>query len=130
MPDWSIKIVRAASGGGAAFQPDVPGSRPGDPLTATQDDLVSWNNTTGQAHQPWQTDSNYQPLSDAWVAAHPDLYMSDSIPGNRSSSPAYDVSQPGGQPPPNSWTIYYFCKLHPAVKSERGTIDGAVPPAN
>src|SRR5437763_2386969 len=68
MADWSIKIVPAASGGGAAFQPDLQGYKPGQALPAQQDDLVTWNNTTNEAHQPWQTDSNYEPLSDAWVA--------------------------------------------------------------
>jgi hypothetical protein len=130
MPDWSIKIVPAATGTGAAFMPNVPGAKAGDPLQAMQDDLVSWNNTTNQAHQPWQTDSNYQPLSDAWVKAHPDLYMSDSIPAGRPSRPAYDVAQPGGVPPPGTWTIYYFCKIHPTVQSERGTIQGTVPPSS
>lgn len=130
MPDWSIKIVPATSGSGAAFQPDVPGAKPGDPLTAEQDDLVTWNNTTKQAHQPWQTDANYQPLSTSWVTQHPDLYMSDSIPAGRSSAPAYDVSQPGGLPPPTTWTIYYFCKTHPTATSERGTIAASVPPAS
>jgi hypothetical protein len=134
MPDWSIKIVPAGTGGGAAFQPDVRGAKPGDPLQAQQDDLVTWNNTTQETHQPWQTDSNYQPLSDAWVNAHPDLYMSDAIPAQRSSSPAYDVAQPStfappqGAQPPNSWTIYYFCKTHPNRSSERGTIKATVQP--
>ena len=131
MPDWSIKIVAAASGGGAAFQPDIPGSQPGDPLLAQQDDLVTWNNTTDAAHQPWQTDSNYEALTEAWVGSHAGLKLSDSIPAGRPSSPAYDVAQPGDQDPnapPSSWTIYYFCKLHPNVQSERGTINATVPP--
>jgi hypothetical protein len=130
MPDWSIKIVPTGSGTGAAFQPDVPGSNPGDPLSAQQGDLVSWNNTTDQAHQAWQTDANYQPLSDAWVSEHPELGMGDSIPSGRSSSPAYDVSWPSALAPPQTWTIYYFCKLHPTVESERGTIDAEVPPSS
>lgn len=130
MPDWSIKIVPSGSGGGAAFVPDVQGAKPGDPLQAMQDDLVTWNNTTNEAHQPWQTDSAYQPLSEAWVKAHPDLYMSDSIPAGESSRPSYDVSQPGGLPPPKAWTIYYYCKAHPTVKSERGTIAAKVPPSS
>jgi hypothetical protein len=143
MPDWSIKIVPASSGGGAAFQPDVGGAKPGDPLQAQQDDLVSWNNTTQETHQPWQTDSNYQPLSVAWVSAHPDLYMSDPVPADMPSSPAYDVAQPSTflpapyvtNPPPtaqpnSSWTIYYFCKTHPNRTSERGTINATVQPSS
>jgi hypothetical protein len=148
MPDWSIKIVPAPAGGGAAFQPDVQGAKPGDPLNAQQDDLVSWNNTTQETHQPWQTDWNYQPLSDAWVYSHPDLYMSAPVPSQRSSSPGYDAAQPStfvprpknnappptNNPPPqvpqppSSWTIYYCCKTHPNRMSERGTIIVSVIP--
>src|SRR2546423_1421415 len=130
MPDWSVKIVPASSGAGAAFMPDLHGAQPGDPLQAQQDDLVTWNNTTQEAHQPWQTDSNYQPLSAAWVATHPFLYMSDSIPAGMSSSPDYDVAQPGDQPPPKAWTIYYYCKTHPTRTSERGTIKATVVPTS
>lgn len=147
MPDWSIKIVPSPTGSGAAFQPDVQGAKPGDPLRAQQDDLVSWNNTTQETHQPWQTDSNFQMLPEAWVYAHPpDLYMSDPIPAKRSSTPAYDVAQPKtyvpppnntpppmtGPPPkpPTSWTIFYCCKTHPNRASERGRIVATVIPGS
>ena len=122
MADWSIKIVPAASGGGAAFQPDLQGYKPGQALPAQQDDLVTWNNTTNEAHQPWQTDSNYEPLSDAWVAQYPYLYLCDEIPAQQPSTPEYDVAIPGGVSAPTSWTVYYFCKVHPTRESERGTI--------
>lgn len=130
MPDWSIKIVPSAAGGGATFMPDLHGAKPGDPLQAQQDDLVSWNNTTTEVHQPWQTDSNYQPLSQAWVKTHPYLYMSDPIPAQQSSSPSYDVAQPGDQSPPPSWTIYYYCKTHPTRATERGTIKATIIPSS
>lgn len=130
MADWSIKIVPASSGGGAAFQPDLQGYKPGDPLPAQQDDLVTWNNTTKETHQPWQTDSQYQPLSDAWVKQYPYLYLADAIPGGQSSTPSYDVAIPGGVAPPNTWTVYYYCKTHPTRISERGTIAATVPPSS
>ena len=136
MADWSIKIVPAASGTGAAFQPDLQGYGPGEPLPAQQDDLVTWNNTTKQSHQPWQTDSQYEPLPDAWVEQQfPYLYMSNVIPAGEPSTPAYDVAQPPraivtDPALPSSWTIYYFCKLHPDVESERGTIEATVPPSS
>jgi len=131
MPDWSIKIVPANSGSGAAFQPDLNGYEPGDPLIAQQDDLVSWNNTTGDTHQPWPTDSNYNPLSDADVLPRggPN-YLSDPIPGGQSSRPSYDVAQPGTTPAPSSWIVYYYCKLHPTIETERGTIEATVPPTS
>ena len=118
MPDWSIKIVSASSGGGAAFQPDLQGYSQGDPLPAQQDDLVSWNNTTDDTHQPWPTDSNYNPLSDADVLPRGSAtYLSDPIPAGKSSRPSYDVAQPDGSP--QTWTIYYFCKLHPTIETGR-----------
>ncbi len=126
MPDWSIKIVK--TGRKTGFQPDLHGTKPGDPLQAQQDDLVSWNNTTNEAHQPWQTDSNYQPFTQQQVQQNPSLYMSDPIPAGRSSSPLYDVAQPSGSP--QSWTIYYYCKNHPRRTSERGTIIATVPPTS
>jgi hypothetical protein len=126
MPDWSIKIVQAGSG--AAFVPDLYGAKPGDPLQAQQDDLVTWNNTTDDSHQPWPTDANYNPLPDSQVPRGSATYLSDVIPPQGSSRPSYDVAQPAGTPPPSTWTVYYCCKLHPGVTSERGTIVGTVPP--
>ena len=129
MPDWSIKIVPASSGGGAAFQPNLQGYDQGDPLPAQQNDLVSWNNTTHDTHQPWPTDSNYNPLSDAEVMPRggPN-YLSDPIPAGDPSRPAYNVTQPSTTPPPGNWTIYYYCKLHPDITTERGTIEAIALP--
>jgi hypothetical protein len=127
MADWSIKIVQAKSGGGAAFQPDLQGYKAGDPLPVQQDDLVTWNNTTGQTHQPWLTDANYKPITPAPVRGSAN-YLSDPIPPKESSRPSYDVAQPEGEP--SSWTVYYYCKLHPTVKSERGMIKATVVPSS
>ncbi len=119
MPDWSIKIVSASSGGGAAFQPDLQGYSQGDPLPAQQDDLVSWNNTTDDTHQPWPTDSNYNPLSEADVLPRGSAnYLSDPIPAGESSRPSYDVAQPDDSP--QTWIVYYFCKLHPTLENRAG----------
>ena len=127
MPDWSIKIVPANSGSGAAFQPDIQDYEQGDPLIAQQDDLVTWSNKTGNTHQPWMTDSSYNPLSEADVMPRGSAnYMSDPIPSGESSRPSYDVAQPNSQP--NNWTVYYFCKLHPTIETERGTIEASIPP--
>jgi len=129
MADWSIKIVPAASGGGAAFVPDLVGYGPGDALPAQQDDLVTWGNETDETHQPWPTDSNYVPLSEAQVLPRGSAnYLSDPIPPKESSRPSYDVSQPDSQP--NAWTVYYFCKLHPDCETERGTIEATVVPSS
>ena len=127
MPDWSIKIVPSSSGTGAAFQPDLQGYQPGDPLPAQQDDLVSWNNTTDKTHQPWPTDSNYNPLSEADVLPRGSAnYLSDPIPPGEPSTPAYDVVLPANSP--STWTVYYYCKIHPDIETERGTIEATIPP--
>lgn len=128
MADWSIKIVPASSGGGAAFAPDIQGYGPGDPLPVQQDDLVTWNNTTNETHQPWPTDSSYNPLSEAEVLPRGSAnYLSDPIPAGQSSRPSYDAALPDGNP--QAWTVYYFCKLHPDIESERGTMEATVPPS-
>ncbi len=124
MPDWSIKIVPSGSGG-AAFVPDLQGAKPGDPLRAQQDDLVTWNNTTGDSHQPWPTNSSYQPLQVQRTSAE---YLSDVVAAGGSSRPSYDVAQPS--PTSQTWTIYYYCKLHPNVATERGTIIGTAVPTS
>lgn len=127
MPDWSIKIVTNSSGK-AAFVPDLKGAKPGSPLKAQQDDLVTWNNTTTQTHQPWPTDANYKPLPASQVTRGSALYMSDPIPPGQSSRPDYDVAQPSTTPAPQKWTVYYYCKKHPGETTERGTIQATVIP--
>jgi hypothetical protein len=123
MPDWKINIDTVP--GGAAFVPAVAGAKPGDPLNAMQDDLVTWANNTGQTHQPWPATSSWAPLPDDQVPRTSPLYLSDPIDAGGSSRPTYDVSQPAPVPPattgPTQWTVYYVCKIHP---SEHGTIVG------
>ena len=126
MPDWSIKIVQTKNG--AAFQPDLQGYEPGAPLPAQQDDLVTWANTTDQTHQPWMTDSNYNPITPDPVRGTKN-YMSDPIPPNQSSRPGWDVIGPTN-PSDQNWTIYYFCKVHPNEQSERGTIQASAVPTS
>jgi len=127
MADWSVKIVPSYSGTGAAFIPDLQGYQQGDPLQAQQDDLVTWSNTTNDTHQPWPTDASYNLLPDSQVLPRGSAnYLSDPIPAHESSRPSYDVVQPSGKP--NTWTIYYCCKLHPTVKTERGTIQATEVP--
>jgi hypothetical protein len=117
MPDWSIKIVPAASqiaGAPDQFVPDVPGTKPGDPLKALATDVVTWNNTTNDDHWPWPTDNNYNPLPDAQVPRQSPFYLSDKIPAGQSSRPNWVAVKP-----PTGNTVYYCCKLHPQM---RGTI--------
>lgn len=107
MADWSIKIIPDANGVPVAIVPDLHGSKPGDPLQAQEDDLVSWNNTTDNPCQPWPTDSNYQPLLGSQG-------LSNQIPAGMSSRPLYDVVVPA-----SGNVIYYCLKEYPNV---RGTI--------
>jgi hypothetical protein len=124
MPDWSIKIVPATpapAGAAAAFVPDLKGAKPGQPLVAQVDDLVTWNNTTNDAHWPWPTDQNFTPLPDAQVSIANGNYLSNQIPAGGSSRPSYDAVMPK-----TGSTIFYCCKLHP---QERGTITvNPIPP--
>ena len=122
MPDWSIKIVQS-SGDGAEFVPDLKGKSAGDPLECMADDLVTWNNTTKEEHQPWPADASYNALpNDQVLPRGGPNYLSDIIPAGGSSRPSYDVAQPASAPA--QWTVYYICALHPYVESERGTIIG------
>jgi hypothetical protein len=119
--DWSITIVSLDSGG-AAFQPDLMGAKPGDPLKAGNADLISWNNRTSNEHQPWAADAQYQPLPENdIVMGSPGNYLSDPIPAWQPSSPAYltSVLDASGKALPDPTIIYYVCKFHP---DEQGQI--------
>jgi len=128
VPNHSIKIVPASTGEGAAFHPEVQGLRPGDPLPAHQDDSVRWKNTTEDTHQPWPADRNYIPFPE--VDRDDPNYLSDPIPPGHTSATNYGVVPPSGSPLAITWTVYYCCKLHPTVVSERGTIAATIPPLN
>lgn len=105
--DWSIMIV--TSGGSTQFQPDIPNSKPGDPLQAENADLISWNNRTGENHWPWAIDpTTGEPFTSAAAAQDAGLYLSDEVEKWQSSSPAYVTAAPAS----GSTTIDYICKLH------------------
>ena len=110
--DWSIKII-PMPGGGAAFQPDIAGSQPGDPLQAEASDLISWNNRTSEEHQPWPTDNLYEPLPDQDVTRGGSNYLSDPIPPWEPSTPAFTTPINATQT-----IIYYCCKIHPKEHGE------------
>lgn len=111
--DWSITIV--PSGSSAAFQPQ--NGKPGQPQNAENADLISWNNRTGEKHQPWPATSDWTPLPDSQITKGSAgcTYLSDEIDPWSSSSPAYLCQAPTS----GSTTIYYVCKFHP---NEHGTI--------
>src|SRR5262245_49910280 len=106
MPDWSIKIIIVE--GKPAFVPDLHGAKPGTPLVAQVDDLVSWNNTTDDRHWPWPTDQNFVPLPEKDVSVDKGNYLSKNIDGHTSSTPAYDVNMPA-----SGNTIYYCDRNNP-----------------
>ena len=96
--NWSIMIT---TGG---FVVDAFGQSR-SALQAQNGDVISWNNQTDQQHQPWQTDSSYNPTGPQ---------LSNVIDAWKSSTPGY---VPATASTPS--TIYYYCKNHP---SEHGTI--------
>ncbi|MEA2240238.1 MAG: hypothetical protein QOC81_4962 [Thermoanaerobaculia bacterium] len=134
MPDWSIRIVD--NGTATPFVPQV--------LEASRDDLVSWNNTTEECHQPWMLDANNKPVKDPRTPLDPSkpldpcdggdpndppnfdrqsrlgvaTYMSDCIAPDASSRPAFNVTPLAGQT-----EIYYYCRAHPERDYERGKIE-------
>jgi len=115
--DWSIMIV--TKGGSTGFQPDVPGSKFGDPLKTEDADLISWNNRTGKNHWPWAIDpTTGEPFVNAEAAKDADLYLSDEVEAWQSSSPAYPTAAPAA----GSTTINYICKLHENDPTEKGQI--------
>jgi len=105
MPDWSIRIVPNPN-----QIADAPGAF--TPQEARLGEIVSWFNTTQDKHQPWPTDSNYNPLN---VDATSPAYLADPIDPGKSSD-AYSL--PVGVPYAVG-TLYYCCKIHP---KERGQI--------
>lgn len=124
MPDWSIEIVEREVEGTKITSFDPPD------LPAMQDDLVSWNNTTGQAHRPWLLDADGNLVPDPSKPDDPKsrlvpTYMSDLVPAQASSRPAFNVVQPSSKPA--TWKISYGCKEHPDILTERGTITGHIP---
>ncbi|HXH90716.1 MAG TPA: hypothetical protein VNN25_03975, partial [Thermoanaerobaculia bacterium] len=130
--DWSITIVSLDNEGdpskpSAAFQPDLMGAKPGDPLKAGNADLISWNNRTSNEHQPWAANAQYQPLPESQIVkidanGNPGNYLSDPIPPWQPSSPAFTTYIPtdaNGNPITNPVIVYYVCKFHP---DEQGQI--------
>jgi hypothetical protein len=97
LSQWSIKIVKLANGT-VAFQPDLPGAQPGQPLGVLINDLITWNNTTNDPHQPEQT--------------NPTGFLTNQIPAGQVSDPIYKA-------PGTAGTITYACKLH---SQEQGSI--------
>jgi hypothetical protein len=127
MAVWIVKIEPGANPGDpAVFVPQLQPAGAGG-LLAEKNDVVSWSNKTDDTHEPWPTDENYTPLTDAQIGegGSPN-YLSDEIDPGHSSRPSWVVRKlafPGPPPPPppvgNGATIYYCCKLHP---QERGKI--------
>lgn len=110
---WSIMIVPATSGGGAAFFPDVVNAKEGDHLKTQNLDLVSWNNKTDNPHHPWLADKDFKP-----VFTTGQLNLSECIAPWDSSTPAYLI--PAAPTVPTDQTIYYVCLNHP---NEQGVIE-------
>jgi len=103
MPDWSIKFIpikHPTPDRRAMFVLDVAGEPPG-PVPVFQGDLVSWNNTTSDQHQP--------AVFDAVQGGAPPSGTPTPIGGimqPRASSPAYPVKAASGS------FIRFCCTQH------------------
>lgn len=111
--DWAIDII--PSGTGAAFRPKLPNAKPGDPLYAQANDIVTWGNRTLDEHQPWPTVGNLPSGAPVPKPAtgNPPGYLCDPIPPNDSSRPQFVVTGNVGD------VFNYCCRNHP---TERGQI--------
>jgi hypothetical protein len=123
MTVWIVSIEEGDKPGDPAkFVPQL--QRHGaDGLRAASGDAVSWANRTDDVHEPWPTDQNYVPLSEAQVGPHGSTsYLSDEINPGRSSRPSWIVPKLTPPPPPPvivyGNTVYYCCKLHPQERSK------------
>ena len=96
MPDFSIKIVPVGPGV-AAFQPDLPNAKPGDPLMVPPESRISWDNQTDIPHQVVLDDGSY---------------TSNEIASQLSSQTDYVL-------PASAQTVTYHCAQHP---HEKGSI--------
>ena len=118
MADWSIRIIPNPSriaGRPVLLVPDLVDAQPGDPLETQVDDLVSWNNETGQPYQPWPTDQNgnLQPVggktpppAPAPIQQNfPPLFLTNMVRANRSSTPAYTVVMP------QAGNVIFYCLI-------------------
>jgi len=144
MADWSIRIVpnpMPLAGRPVLLVPDLVGALPGDPLDAQVDDLVSWNNESGQSYQPWPTDQNGNPLAVGGKTPppapppppqqappnppFPALYITNMVPPNRSSTPAYNVVMP------KTGNVIFYCLIDAKgnpTKVRGQIIVSAIPP--
>jgi plastocyanin len=106
---WSIQITSSG------FEVDAYGQS-GSTLNCQNGDVVSWNNQTTQEHQPYQTDSNYQPTGPQ---------LCDVIEGrvNASSTPGFIPDLEDAEGNATTGQIYYYCQLHPTDQNERGILN-------
>ena len=91
-----------------------------NPLNATPGQTLYWTNQAQDAHWPWQTDSDYNPLPESNLSGELQAMQTSDI---YTVSP---VDAPEGATPATGWTIYYTCKLHPTNTGEQAQI--VVPP--
>jgi plastocyanin len=117
MPDFTIKIIPGAvAGAPAQFVADIPGAKPGDPITLQAGDLYSWDNMTSEEHWPWPTDEKFQPLADDKVSFSLGNFLSERIAPGSSSGASIAPSIPG--------EIRYCCKLHPEMRGSIKIVSG------
>lgn len=101
LSQWSITIVQV-SPSSVAFRPDLPGAQNGQPLGALAGDLITWNNTTNNAHLLQRTNP----------APGGSNFLTNQIPAGQVSDPMY-------QAPASGTTVTYACTLH---SGESGSI--------
>src|ERR1700757_4242856 len=104
MPDWSIKFIPAqhpTPDRRADFQVDTPKGKRGATIEVFNGDLVSWNNTTVDGHQP----AVFAPVQGAGPPVPPAQPIGGILQLHQ-SSPAYGVAAPAGS------VIRFCCTQH------------------
>ena len=120
MPDWSIKFVPAKNpkpGVVADFVLDVPGNPPG-PFNVFNGDIVSWNNTTKDEHQP----AVFDPVGGAGPPVGPAKPVGDVLKPHK-SSPGYGVGASVGS------VIRFCCTKHSGEFGIMIVVQPGQPPA-
>jgi hypothetical protein len=104
MPDWSIKFVPVQNPTPekrADFQLDSPKGKRRAAVQVFSGDIVSWNNTTQDDHQP----AVFDPVDGAGPPAGSPQPVGGTLKPHK-SSPGYGVSASPGS------TIRFCCTLH------------------
>ena len=115
MPDWSIMFIPAQNptpNKKADFELDDPHGKRGANVEVFQGDIVSWNNTTKDPHQP----AVFDPVGGAGPPVGPAKPVGDILQQHKSSPGFAIAAQPG--------SVIRFCCTQQAERPRNAARDG------